>query len=306
MELVDCEHKEVTAIKTNGQAEASCAVCGQARKYIDGDEHSVVITKIGRINDAVVMPPPGTALEISPEESRLVKEGWDIINVRDANRKAKGAPRALKIETKTPVPETKTPTNVTKTPVPETKTPTNVTKTDLTEPGPPVRGTKKPYFDKRRKEILEDYGKMTVRELEEKWKMRKGGWYSLQVRWKNEGYTIPVAFADKAPEPKPEPKPESKVNAEKEERKTNLDVERRTLGYWKRHREEVMGDYQTMHVRKFLSKWHLSTQGWKTVRLGLEIPNKGYLVPLSFPKLPSFPEFNQDWKAATQVEWLKS
>jgi hypothetical protein len=79
--LADCKHPEEKVLGSHqGQTLASCPTCGQTRRYIEGKEDSTVITKLGRIGDSIVMPPAAVSLDITPSESRLVRQGWDIIH----------------------------------------------------------------------------------------------------------------------------------------------------------------------------------------------------------------------------------
>jgi len=80
MEFADCKHiEEDTLGVSQGLTYTVCTTCGQTRRYKRGDDLSIVITKLGRIGDAIVLPLPGQSLDITPEETRLVREGFDII-----------------------------------------------------------------------------------------------------------------------------------------------------------------------------------------------------------------------------------
>ena len=59
MEIAKCEHRvENTHTNTeNGLTGAICYECGQRRTCIPGDDNSIVITKLGWIGNALVVPP---------------------------------------------------------------------------------------------------------------------------------------------------------------------------------------------------------------------------------------------------------
>lgn len=78
-----CSHKNET-IKPGripGNFFAICHDCKQLLLYKEKEKEYGTILKIGRIGEAVVLPPPGTSLDITPEESRLVREGYDILAI---------------------------------------------------------------------------------------------------------------------------------------------------------------------------------------------------------------------------------
>ncbi len=100
MNIADCNHiKESTIGVNNGLRLVTCDICSRARQYRSGEDGSEVITRIGRIGSAIIVPPAGSRFNITPEESRFVKEGWDIINEREGKRRAKGS-HVSKRETK--------------------------------------------------------------------------------------------------------------------------------------------------------------------------------------------------------------
>ncbi len=80
MEIATCNHKKETLASAPayaGMIVADCLRCGQRRRYKQGDDLSLVIMKLGRINGAIVMPPVGIPLGVTKEESLLVRAGWD-------------------------------------------------------------------------------------------------------------------------------------------------------------------------------------------------------------------------------------
>ena len=81
MKIGECEHtEEHKNAAGDGLTYAVCARCNQHRLYREGDNGSTVITKLGYIDEAVVMPPPGIPLDVTKDEVILVQKGWDIIN----------------------------------------------------------------------------------------------------------------------------------------------------------------------------------------------------------------------------------
>ncbi len=84
MELATCNHKEENLGTFEGQILVACTICGQSRRYKKGDNFSVVITSIGRIGEAIVMPPAGVKFDgISPEDYRLIAVGWDMLQQKE-------------------------------------------------------------------------------------------------------------------------------------------------------------------------------------------------------------------------------
>ncbi len=80
MEVVVCNHSETKEYLPGLDLQvARCSLCGQERKFKVEHKDSIVVTKLGRIDGAVVLPSAGTRYEITPEESRLVREAWDIV-----------------------------------------------------------------------------------------------------------------------------------------------------------------------------------------------------------------------------------
>ncbi len=99
MEIANCEHQEEISLgNTDGPTHGICTICGQEREYVEGDDDSEVIIKLGRIDGALVLPPAKTRFRISPAETRLVQQGWDIRNAREENPLAKGAPDLKRLE----------------------------------------------------------------------------------------------------------------------------------------------------------------------------------------------------------------
>lgn len=158
MKLANCTHEEERSLGTSqGKVFLNCPTCGQTRRYIVGQEDSVTITHVGRINGAIVMPPTGVALDISPEESRFVKEGWDILNERTERHTVKGAPISK-----------------------------------IRAPAVAIEEN-----EDHQQEILADYEQMYVVDLEKKWGMPRGKFCRLKKKWEAAGVIIPTAYADR-------------------------------------------------------------------------------------------------------------
>ncbi len=85
----------------------------------------------------------------------------------------------------------------------------------ITKRSPRGLGEKSTYYDEHTQEILADYEKMTVRELEEKWHMPRNGWYYLKRRFKARSIVIPTGFANRL---SVQPKKATKVLAAKDEK----------------------------------------------------------------------------------------
>ncbi len=302
MEIATCEHKEVTAVnQTNDYSEASCAICGQRRTFVIGDEESEVITKIGRINGAIVLPPAKTRYLITPEETRLVREGWDIKNTEKGNRLAKGAPRE--------VPPPKVAVEEKPGPEPEPAPTPEPVEEPVEEPAQEISEqpkSEKIYHCKKCDFSTPDLRKLTSH-------------YSSVHSWHHRNKEATAKIESKSvgeksvisEEPVAIPK-ETPVFKRKERY-----GKRRSLSFWKENREKVITDYNSMTLLKFYRTWHLSSNTWPKLRDLLEIPKKGQPArkkhPAPKPKitpadgtLPPFPPFSDSWFMSVQEEWFKS
>ena len=343
MELATCSHPtEYKLGSFQDEKHVRCTNCGQKRRYKEGDAYSIVITQLGRIGDAIVMPPPATSLDITPAESRLVKDGWDILQgqgssvqttraeqlaeeshlderaaklgrpptgetlqcvdcgkdiyVRkyrlDANpevehrcrecasRHAAKAQRKKTTEKEEPVPEP--PAEVAEEPEPKEEV--------------AVVPTKRQYYDEHREEIFADYQKMSMRDVEHKWKMGRSYMYWLIKQWRKLDYTIPTAYADTD---------HTEVSEKRRPRTLHQDA------YWKRHREEIIKDYHSMTVKALFAKWSLSSSTWTRIKKLLDIPMKTppseqATDPKVKPTFRTLPPFNNIWSPAVQIAWFET
>jgi len=210
MALADCKHTEEKEFGTrDGKTLVACTTCGQTRRYIAGDEFSIVITKLGRIDGAIVMPPVATRLSITPEESRLVREGWDIINAPskplrhvvelepdiveekgDKNKLYFDKPReeilSDKKVTKPPAPKPD-PAAVIEQPVMKevTKVPSESTESVLKPANWPqmLLAQKKKWHDERKQEILTDLATIGSFATRRKWGLTHSTLGGLLKRW---------------------------------------------------------------------------------------------------------------------------
>ncbi len=178
METILCEHVEtVEKVPGTDLQVAQCSLCGQTRKFKDSDEYSLVITKLGRIDGKIVMPKAGQKLELSPEESRLVREGWELLGALSAPKGPVRGGRAPAAEEQAEVP-------------------TEVVAEEEAQVKAQRMGRPRKY-DRNRQEILVDYGLMTVTDLIRKHDIPKGSFYGLKNRWEAQGIVFPAAYADR-------------------------------------------------------------------------------------------------------------
>ena len=173
LELAECPHTEEVIIMNHprlGMELATCKVCRQSQQYPDGRRIDAVITRIGRIGQAVVLPTPGTPLSITPEETRLVRQGYDIVHKERGNIRLSSyfgvtvVHDPLALETDRNKPE-------------------NWDDMD--------RKAKALWFDSRRKDIIADIPFMTGTEISRRWSMSSGTLHGLRQRWRNAGFDVP-------------------------------------------------------------------------------------------------------------------
>lgn len=188
IETIVCEHTE-TVEKVPGLdlQVAECSLCGQTRKFKDSDKESIIITKLGRIGKAIVMPEPGQKLELIPEESCLVRAGWGLPpksppTYGRRRRTAEQLPRIKPLPAQPLVEE----------PVAE---PALAPEAPL--PQPKVRESHKGKYDKHQEEILADYGRMSVSDLAEKHGIPRPHFYYLKRKWEAKGVVFPPPFHSK-------------------------------------------------------------------------------------------------------------
>ena len=180
LELVGCYHEAEDVLWVGAEFEtATCKQCGQVRQYKPGDKHTEVITHLGRINGSIVLPPAGTRFAITPEESRLVAEGYQLIN-DGVGRKAPAGYGKRK-ETHEPEPES-SPIAV------STDESTEEVRFVIQEEKPPKESK---YLDENREEILADRVSIGHGKALEKWNISTNVWVYTARRWKMAGYDIP-------------------------------------------------------------------------------------------------------------------
>lgn len=302
MKIVKCEHNEKVLTIIDGLTKVVCSHCGQCRRFKQGDDYSTVITRLGRRDGGYVIPPAETKYDITPEESRFVKEGYQIINTF--------------VETLPPQPNRKMTNwdlywaNIREQeakPVEQMKVPdSRAAKLGRPQTGETLKcvdcGTDI-YVKKYR--LDEDPGaKHRCKKCAEKHyqppSKRKEGTMS---------HVLPVTSTENATE---EP-----ATAEPAPKKKGRYNKRHPLSYWDNKREELMADYRSMSLIKFFEKWHLCSTVWMKVRKNLKIPKKGqrlWFEPQT-PKskdtstagiLPPFPPFNNDWMPTVQEAWFKA
>ncbi|MDP2729144.1 MAG: hypothetical protein Q8O55_01520 [Dehalococcoidales bacterium] len=86
-------------------------------------------------------------------------------------------------------------------------------------------------------------------------------------------------------------------------------------GYYAENKEAIIRDYQTLTVRKFLTKWHIQTLRWAKLMKEWNVPGKfkrpreklikpGVPVKGEKDQLPAFPAFREEWDSQTKVGWF--
>ena len=201
MEIAICDHhNEIESAVERGTRSvvAECQRCGQIRQYKDGDKHSAVITHLGRINAAIVMPPAGIPLEVSKEESLLVRAGWDKGQDDAEEKEFQEKQQILTGPTGTRKP------------------------TDWARMG---HMAKVDWYDKHWDEMLKDSEQMELQSFLSKWGLSKSGWFQIKARRTGEGATDRASERARKwnappflkPEPEPEPEPEGAAEGKTEQ-----------------------------------------------------------------------------------------
>lgn len=287
LELANCEHDEKVISTTDGLPRVICSLCGQRRRFKQGDDYSTVITLLGRKDGAIVMPPVATALELTPEESRFVKEGWDIVNQRPPSGRgfpvAKRASKPTPEPTPEPIPEP-TP-ELTPEPAPEPAPEPTVTGS-LVPPKPRGRKQQKVYWEENKEAVIADYHHLKLLPFFKRWHLASSTWQELKIDWE----VAPKATMLK---------------------KKRTYIRKRPLTWWKENREEVQADYLSMTTKEFFKTWHISSTFWIIIRDFLKIPLKSHSTrpgdeALAAGALPVFPAFNNSWLPTVQEAWFKA
>ncbi len=201
-----CNHEEtIEEVPGSSLRLAQCVLCGQTRKYTDNDPiYSSVIVKLGRIDGKIVMPGEGVKIgDLSPEETRLVREGWDTINQRGEGkghrrsryephpkqRQPASAARAQKKTEEVLIP----PAVITPSDKPERKEPTPRDK--YWEDRRALEAAKKEerltYFNQHRDEILADRLRIGHGRTMIKWRIGAITWAELKRKWVEQGIRVP-------------------------------------------------------------------------------------------------------------------
>ncbi len=247
METIECNHQE-TVRGLSGEFRidtcnriAICKLCGQVRQFKDGDEWSVVIRKLGRIDGKFVLPKTGAKLLITPEESRLVREGFDRLQEQEQETKfqkklgvlTEAKPKAK--PTPPPSPEGKLrgwekyhadrrareAAESSKEPTPQSVQPAETIEKVRAQAKrrkyPRHRKQRPGKYERDMKGILADCGQMPDAELECKWGIARGGFYGVKKTWRARGIDIPVftpvkVKPAKPPKPKLTPGQRSEIN----------------------------------------------------------------------------------------------
>ncbi len=195
METIICEHTE-TIEKVPGLdlQVAQCSLCGQVRKFKDSNKESIIITKLGRIGEAIVMPEPGQKVDLSLEESRLVREGWGMS--QPPPTKGRRQRTAAQLPRINPAQVQAAEEGVISQEIPETE--------PAPEATPPLEPFEKrgkgPYrgkHDEHLEEILVDYGLMPITALAKKWGFSRVHFYYLKRKWEAKGIVFPPAYYSK-------------------------------------------------------------------------------------------------------------
>lgn len=234
METITCEHTEtVEEVPGTKLQVAVCSLCGQTRKITISGEgtRSEVISKIGRIDGRIVMPPVGHSLDLSPEESRLVRAGWDSLRepVADRRTSQSGSPKRAPVKLS-----------------PESR--------ELCE--------------SHKEEMIADYDNMTYAEFLRKWGISAQVWVVLRDEWhiplrkKKEPEQEDVvrevvpeeAKAEVIPEPELKPTPEPIPAAETPPPKASKKSRPRKY----EHKHEIVFDYGQISIRELCKKWGMA------------------------------------------------
>jgi len=274
-----------------------------------GDEYSIVITKLGRIDGAIVMPPAGIKLDITPEVSRLVREGWDIIN-RGSEPPSPFMERKPKPVVEQP-PVTKPPAEVEPVaetapelePAPAVEAPTqkiySCRKCDFTTPDKyklighysSVHSwwheeqiiKEEPIVSKEFTESTlkpDGWDKMSLKQRQVWYDEQKQGIvtdlatmgsYETRKKWGITNSTLDGLLRrwEEPPLPKRERRGPSSTPI-----RSKRYGKSRPLAYWEENREKLIADYNSMTVVDFFRSWHISTVAWVKIRDLLKIPKK--------------------------------
>lgn len=242
LETIVCDHEETVEGELGTIQIATCSVCGQTRQFKDTDEESVVITKLGRIDGKIVIPKAGTRFAITPEETRWLNEGRDMMREKQEEAEFQEKMRTMtKASPPVPVQE------------PEVETGKPI------EDGgavPRARWGRQPYrvhdkameaLEAKKGAILEDIVNIGVRQTRKKYRINERQWGELRKEWnivitQGTRQTIYDKFDDKM--------------------------------------QEVLDDYTKMTISALEKKWHLAKHGWyylkqRWVKQGVTIPD-GY------------------------------
>ncbi len=151
MDTIVCEHAEtMEEVPGLGLTIAKCSLCGQIRKFKDGEKESEVLVKLGRIDGKLVMPKVGVPLpQLTPEETRLVREGYD--NQRAKGQQEKPQKKAVVIK---------------------------------------VRSFDGTSYDQHRDEILADRLSLGQRATLDKWGITDGTWVNIKRYWRSLGIVV--------------------------------------------------------------------------------------------------------------------
>jgi len=180
IEVATCPHSFVV-IKSGsdfGVLVSECSRCHQVFEYKEGEQKFGAILQVGRIGEAVVLPEPGTALKVTPTESRLVSAGYMQKNGKDESH------QPLDIESR----------SVSKVPVAvvsieaEPVKPVIIKKERVIMSNEQAKGR---YNEEHREEILTDRVAMGHQKAMEKHGIRPAVWSNLKKKWRTQGFDVP-------------------------------------------------------------------------------------------------------------------
>lgn len=64
--------------------------------------------------------------------------------------------------------------------------------------------------------------------------------------------------------------------------------------YWRKYAAEIMADYNSMQLRKFLKRWHMATTTWTGLKKLWEVPKKARVLGVRSGKVAKLPKPAKD------------